>query len=597
MHKIGRRFHAGDAMKHEISRFSMKMRTLIFAGACILMMAGVFGRMIWLMVWQSAYYEEEAADVQQRERSIKAARGEIYDRNGTLLAGNRTVCTISVVHNQVEEPERVMEKLSEILKLSKETVRKKVEKYSSREIIATNVDKADGDQVRALHLAGVKVDEDYKRYYPNGTLASKILGFTGGDNQGILGLEVQYDELLQGTNGVILTPTDASGAELTQEAEKRIEPVAGSNLYLTLDADVQSFVQQTAESLYEEKSALQVSVIVMNPQNGEIYAMADVPEYDLNDPFTLYHGDGTEYSEEELSVLSEEERSDLRNRMWRNFCINDTYEPGSTFKIITMAAGLSENVVTPETRFYCPGYKIVEDRRIRCHKTSGHGSESFTEGAMNSCNPVFMEVGLRIGASTFMDYIKQFRILEKTGVDIPGEAGTIMHSLDNIGEVELATMSFGQSFQLTPLRHLTTICSLINGGKVIVPHFARYAEDASGNKVEFFDWESGEGQVLESGVSETVRTILEAVVAEGGGKKAYIEGYRIGGKTATSEKLPRGNGKYISSFMGFTPAEDPTLAILVLVNEPEGIYYGGTVCAPAAAKILENIIPFMEERY
>lgn len=562
-----------------------------------MLLAGVTGRIIWLMVWQSAYYEEEAADVQQRERAIKAARGEIYDRNGTLLAGNRTVCTISVVHNQVEEPEFVIEKLSEILELSQETVRKKVEKYSSREIVATNVDKTVGDEVRALHMAGVKVDEDYKRYYPNGTLASKILGFTGGDNQGILGLEVQYDELLQGTNGIILTPTDASGTELTQQAEKRVEPVAGKNLYLTLDADVQSYVQQTAESLYEEKSALQVSIMVMNPQNGEIYAMADVPEYDLNEPFTLYHSDGTEYSEEELAGLTEKERSDLRNRMWRNFCINDTYEPGSTFKIITMAAGLSEGVVTPEDSFFCPGYKIVEDRRIRCHKTSGHGSESFVQGAMNSCNPVFMEVGLRMGPSVFMKYIRQFRILEKTGVDLPGEAGTIMHSLENIGEVELATMSFGQSFQLTPLRHLTTICSLINGGKPIVPHFARYAEDASGNEVEFFTWKAEDGQVLEAGVSETVRTILEAVVAEGGGKKAYIEGYRIGGKTATSEKLPRGNGKYISSFMGFTPVEDPTLAVLILVNEPEGIYYGGTVCAPAAAEILENIIPFMTERY
>ncbi len=583
-------------MRYEFSRFPMKMRTLVFAGACFLLLAGVAGRMIWLMVWQSAYYEEEASDVQQRERAIKAARGEIYDRNGTLLAGNRTVCTVSVVHNQVEEPELVISKLTEILELSEENVRKKVEKYSSREVIATNVDKDTGDKIRALHMKGVKVDEDYKRYYPYGTLASKILGFTGSDNQGILGLEVEYDDLLQGTNGTILTPTDASGVELTEEAETRVEPVAGKNLYLTLDSDVQSFAQQTAESLYEEKSALHVSIIVMNPQNGEIYAMADVPEYDLNDPFTLYHEDGTVYSEEELSVLSEEERSNLRNGMWRNFCINDTYEPGSTFKIITLSAGLAEGVVTPEDSFFCPGYKIVEDRKIRCHKTAGHGSESFVQATMNSCNPVFIEVGLRLGAETFMKYIKQFRILEKTGVDIPGEAGTIMHSLENIGEVELATISFGQSFQLTPLRHLTTICSLINGGNAITPHFGKYVEDSSGNEVEYFDWDT-EGQVLDEEVSATARTILEAVVAEGGGNKAYIEGYRIGGKTATSEKLPRGNGKYISSFVGFTPVDDPQIAVLVLVNEPEGVYYGGTVCAPAAAEVLENILPFMEERY
>lgn len=583
-------------MKQESSLFPVKMRMLVLAGAGILLLSGVTGRMIWIMIWQSAYYEEEAADVQQRERAIKSARGEIYDRNGTLLAGNRTVCTVSVVHNQVTEPLEVIDSLTEILKMDRETVTRKVEKYSSREIIATNVDKETGDQIRALHMSGVKVDEDYKRYYPMGTLASKILGFTGGDNQGILGLEVEYDKLLQGINGVILTPTDAAGTELTQEAEERIEPVAGDNLYLTLDADVQSFAQQTAESLYEEKSALHVSIIVMNPQNGEIFAMADVPEYDLNDPFTLYHEDGTEYSDEELTALSEKERSDLRNRMWRNFCINDTYEPGSTFKIITMAAGLSEGVVTPESTFSCPGYKIVEDRRIRCHKRGGHGAETFVQGAMNSCNPVFMEVGLRMGPSVFMKYIRQFRILEKTGVDIPGEAGTIMHSLENIGEVELATMSFGQSFQLTPLRHLTTICSLINGGKTITPHFAMYSEAADGEKVEYLTWKQGE-TVLSQEVSGTVRTILEAVVAEGGGKKAGIEGWRVGGKTATSEKLPRGNGRYISSFVGFAPADDPKIAVLVLVNEPEGIYYGGTVCAPAAGEIMENILPFMEERY
>lgn len=583
-------------MKQESSRFPVKLRTLIFAGAIFLLMAGVTGRMIWLMIWQSAYYEAEAQDVQQRERAIKAARGEIYDRNGTLLAGNRTVCTVSVVHNQVTDPETVIQKLVEILQLPQESVRKKVEKYSSREVIGVNVDKKLGDSIRSLHLNGVKVDEDYKRYYPEKTLASKLLGFTGGDNQGIVGLEVQYDSILKGTNGVILTPTDAAGVELTEEAEKRIEPVSGKNLYLTLDADVQSFAQQTAESLYEEKSATHVSILVMNPSNGEIYAMADVPEYDLNDPFALCHEDGTAYTEEELQKLTQKERSDLQNRMWRNFCINDTYEPGSTFKIITMAAGLSEGVVSVQDRFFCPGYKIVEDRRIRCHKTTGHGSETFTEGAMNSCNPVFMEVGLRLGPAVFMKYIRQFRILEKTGVDLPGEASTIMHELKNIGEVELATMSFGQSFQLTPLRHMTTICSLINGGKTITPHLGRYVTDPQGEQIEYLNWKAGE-EVLEKGVSETVKTILEAVVAEGGGKKAQVEGYRIGGKTATSEKLPRGNGKYISSFIGFAPANDPRIAVFVLVNEPQGIYYGGTVCAPAAAEIFQNILPFMEERY
>lgn len=583
-------------MNRNSSRFPVKQRAMLTAGTAFVLLLGILMRMIWLMVWQSAYYEAEALDVQQRERAIKAARGEIYDRNGILLAGNRTVCTVSVVHNQVKEPETVINELTRFLELPEETVRKKVEKYSSREIIAVNVDKETGNEIRKLHMAGVKVDEDYKRYYPMGTLASKLLGFTGGDNQGILGLEVQYDELLQGTNGIILTPTDASGTELTDQPEKRIEPIAGKNLYLTLDADVQSFAQQTAESLYKEKSAIHVSIMVMNPQNGEIFAMADVPEYDLNSPFTLHHEDGSAYTEEELKLLTEKERSDLRNRMWRNFCINDTYEPGSTFKVVTMAAGLSAGVVTPQDTFFCPGYRIVDDRRIRCHKTSGHGSENFTQGAMNSCNPVFMEVGLRMGPETFMDYIRQFRILEKTGVDIPGEAGTIMHSLDRIGDVELATMSFGQSFQLTPLRHLTTLCSLVNGGKRVIPHFARYSEDAAAGKIQYFSWET-EDRVLEEETSQTVQSILEAVVAEGGGKKAYIEGYRIGGKTATSEKLPRGNGKYISSFFGFYPVEEPKLAVLVLVNEPEGVYYGGSVCAPAAAEILENIIPFMEERY
>ena len=583
-------------MKQENAKYPVKLRALIFLAAVLIGMTAVTVRIIWLMVWQSEYYEEEANDVQQRERAIKAARGEIYDRNGILLAGNRTVCTVSVVHNQVEKPEEVIVSLSSVLGLSEEKVRTKVEKRSSREIIAFNVDKELGDQIRGFHLKGVKVDEDYKRYYPGGNLASKILGFTGGDNQGILGLEVQYDEILQGKNGIILTTTDASGTELEDKGEIRVEPESGYDLHLTLDSDVQAFAQQTAERLKEEKSAIHVSILVMNPQNGELYAMADVPEYDLNHPFVLYHDSGEPYSEDELAAMTEKEKSDLRNRMWRNFCINDTYEPGSTFKIITMAAGLSAGVVTPEDRFYCPGYRIVEDRRIRCHKTTGHGSESFTEGAMNSCNPVFMEVGLRMGPSVFMKYIRQFQILEKTGVDLPGEAATIMHSLKNIGEVELATMSFGQSFQLTPLRHLTTICSLINGGRQIIPHLAVYAENEKKDQVIFYDRESEE-PVLEEEISSTVRTILEAVVAEGGGKRAYIEGYRIGGKTATSEKLPRGNGKYISSFIGFTPVDNPTLAVLVLVNEPEGIYYGGTVCAPAAAEIMGNILPYIEERY
>jgi stage V sporulation protein D (sporulation-specific penicillin-binding protein) len=541
------------------------------------------------MIFQEEYYTEQAEDIQQRERTIKAARGEIYDTNGVILASNRTVCTVSVVYSQIKEPERVIKILTEILGIDEAQIRKKVEKPSSREVIQTNVDKAVGDQIRNENLEGVKVDEDYKRYYPYGNLASKVLGFTGGDNQGIIGLESVYEEVLKGTDGIILTSTDARGVELEGTSEERVEPIQGNSLYLTIDRTIQTYCQQVAEELMIEKSANKVNILAMNPQNGEILAMVNVPEFDLNNPFTL--NDDTVDSE----TLSETQKTELLNQMWRNSCINDTYEPGSTFKIITMSAGLDAGVVSESDTFSCPGYRIVEDRRIKCHKTTGHGSETFVEGAMNSCNPVFMEVGARIGASRFYDYFTQFGLLEKTGIDLPGEASTIMHQRDNIGEVELATISFGQSFQLTPLRLLTTVCSLINGGKKVIPHLAKEVRSADGQSVEVLQYETNE-TVLSESISKRVCSILEKVVSEGTGKNAAVEGYTIGGKTATSEKLPRGTGKYISSFLGFSSTENPTIALLITVDEPEGVYYGGTVCAPKAAKIFQNVLPYLQEK-
>lgn len=536
-----------------------------------------------LMLAKSEHYKELAYDLHTRERQLKAMRGEIQDRNGKVLAANRTVCTISVIHSQIKDADEVVAALSETLKMQPKDVQKKVEKITAREIIKTNVEKKVGDAIREMDLAGVKVDEDYKRYYPFGSLASKVLGFTGADNQGIIGLEVSYDEVLKGIGGSILTYTDAAGIELKNTAEQRVEPIAGNTLRLTMDWNIQSFVTQVCLELMEEKQANEVSCIVMNPQNGEIYAMANVPEFDLNRPFELPEGTTCE---------SEEMRQDLLNKMWRNANVSDTYEPGSTFKTVTAAAALEAGVVTFKDTFSCPGFYIVEDRRIRCHKVSGHGSETFLQGIQNSCNPVFIQVGLRLGAERFYSYFEQFELLEKTGIDLPGEARTIMHDPKKIGEVELATISFGQSFQLTTLRLLTTISSFVNGGHTVVPHFGMVISSFDGTSTQKIAYPQGT-QVLDEAVSAQMRECLESVVAEGGGNKAYIEGYRIGGKTATSEKLPRGTGKYISSFVGFAPADEPQVIIIMTVDEPQGIYYGGTIVAPKVKKIFENILPYL----
>ncbi len=537
-----------------------------------------------LMLVQSSHYQDLAYDLHTRERQLKAMRGEIQDRNGKVLAANRTVCTISLIHSQIKDTDAVVAALSDALDMDADAVRKKAEKITAREIVRTNVKKSVGDAIRELDLAGVKVDEDYKRYYPFGSLASKVLGFTGADNQGIIGLEVSYDEVLQGINGSILTYTDAAGIELENTAEQRVEPIAGNTLRLTLDWNIQSFVTQVCYEVMEEKQAKEVSCIVMNPQNGEIYAMANVPEFDLNHPFEL--PEGTYYE-------NEQQRQDLLNQMWRNANVSDTYEPGSTFKTVTAAAALEAGVVTFQDTFSCPGFYIVEDRRIRCHKVSGHGGETFLQGIQNSCNPVFIQVGLRLGADRFYSYFEQFELLKKTGVDLPGEARTIMHDPAKIGEVELATISFGQSFQLTTLRLITTISSFINGGHTVVPHLGMAVMSFDGTSTQKIAYGDGT-QVLDAAVSAQMRECLESVVAEGGGKKAYIEGYRIGGKTATSEKLPRGTGKYISSFVGFAPADNPQVIAIMTVDEPQGIYYGGTIVAPQVKKIFENILPYLD---
>lgn len=547
---------------------------------------GLIGRLAWLMIVQSDHYNELAEELHTRERRIKAARGSIYDANGTVIATNRTVCTISVIYNQIKDPEFVIRTLSQELELSEEEVRKKVEKYSAREIIKTNVDKEIGDKIREYDMAGVKVDEDYKRYYPFDSLASKVLGFTGSDNQGIIGLEVSYEDQLKGMDGRILTLTDAAGAEVDRAAEDRIEPIAGNDLYLSLDVNIQMYAEQAAYKTLEQKQAKQVSVIIMNPKNGEIMAMVNVPEFNLNDPFTLPESVGN------TENLTAKQKQDFLNQMWRNPIINDTYEPGSTFKTITAAAALEEGVVSLNDTFSCPGYYIVEDRKIRCHKVGGHGAETFLQGTMNSCNPVFIQVGQRLGIETFYSYFKKLKILEKTGVDLPGEAATIMHNPDNMGEVELATVSFGQSFQLTPLRLLTTISSIINGGTTITPHFGVEIRSADGTQVQKLSYPSGE-RVLSEETSETMRYVLEKVVSEGGGIKGAIEGYEIGGKTATSEKLPRGTGKYISSFVGFAPAQDPEIIAILTIDEPVGVYYGGTIAAPVVKEIFDNILPYL----
>ena len=553
---------------------------VVAACVCVLL-----GRLVYLMIFRGDYYSRLATDLQQRERQIKAARGKILDAGGVVLAGNKSVCTISVIHNQIEDPEGVIAMLVKELDLPEDRVRKRVEKYSSIEKIKSNVDKEMGNRILAYGYAGVKVDEDYKREYPYDDLASKVLGFTGGDNQGIIGLETVYDDYLQGQDGTILTTTDARGVEVDNIGEERIEPVAGNNLRLSLDANIQLFAAQAAEKAYLQKDADSVSILVMNPKDGQMFAMVDYPEFNLNQPFEL--------TEEYRKYAGTEEEQDYLNQMWRNHCINDTYEPGSTFKIITSAAALEEGVVSLEDRFHCPGYIIVEDRRIRCHKTTGHGAESFVEGIENSCNPVFINVGLRIGADRFYDYFDQFGLLTKTGIDLPGEAATIMHKRENIGLVELATISFGQSFQITPIQLAATVSSIINGGNRVTPHFGVQVEDASGNCIEKFSYEQKEG-ICSSETSEKMRYLLEKVVSEGGGNKAYIEGYSIGGKTATSQTLPRSANRYISSFLGFAPADDPQVLVLVIIRNPSGIYYGGTIAAPVAKEIFENILPYLE---
>ena len=565
--------------------FNRKKVMIVFVAVFFIMMF-LIGRLVYLMIFCSEYYGNKAENLHERERDIKAARGKLLDANGTVLATNKSVCTISVIHNQMEEPEKVIAMLVKELGISEEAARKRVEKVSSIERVKTNVAKETGDAIRAYGLSGVKVDEDYKRYYPYGTLASKVLGFTGADNQGILGLEVKYDEYLQGTNGKILTLTDARGIEIENAGESRLEPVNGYDLCLSLDRNIQMYCEQAAKKVCTKKSADSVSVIVMNPQNGELMAMVNYPEFDLNDPFILVGDNG--------EAVSAEEKQNLLNKMWRNQCISDTYEPGSTFKIITAAAALEEGVVKLDDAFFCPGYKIVEDRRIRCARTTGHGAETFETGIMNSCNPVFMELGERLGAENFVGYFKQFGLLSKTNIDLPGEAGTIMHKTENIGPVELATISFGQSFQITPIQLVTTVSSIINGGTRVTPHFGVSMQDADGNTAKTFSYETHEN-ICTAETSETMRYLLEKVVSEGTGKNAKIEGFSIGGKTATSQTLPRSDHKYISSFLGFAPADNPQVLVLVVINNPQGIYYGGTIAAPVAKEIFENILPYLDK--
>lgn len=562
-----------------------KKKILVVFLCAVVIILGLIGRLVYLMVFDAEYYQELAEDLHEREREIKAARGEIVDRNGVVLATNKTVCTISVVHSQIEDPDLVTEVLAAELGLEQAEVREKVEKVSSMEKIKTNVEKEIGDRIRNYDLAGVKVDEDYKRYYPYDELASKVLGFTGGDNQGIIGLEVKYEECLKGTNGTILTTTDARGIELDGVAEDRVEPVAGETLQVTLDYNVQAYCEQAALKVMEEKQADSVSILLMNPQNGEIYAMVNVPEFNLNEPYELNTG-------ADAGTLSDEELQDQLNQMWRNGCINDTYEPGSTFKIITSSACLEEGVVSLDDTFMCPGYRVVEDRKIRCHKVGGHGSETFVQGIQNSCNPVFIDIGLRLGADKFYEYFERFGLLSLTNVDLPGEAGTIMHKKEDIGTVELATMTFGQSFQITPIQLATTVSSIVNGGRRITPHLGMAVLDSSGKAVEEFEYEVREGIVSEE-TSETMRTLLKSVVEEGSGKNGYIEGYSIGGKTATSQTLPRSANRYISSFLAFAPAEEPQVLGMVVIHDPQGVYYGGTIAAPVLRDIYDNVLPYL----
>lgn len=566
----------------EKNRTSLRSKIVVTFFLFMAIFVLLAGRLTYLMIGRSAYYSEAARELHERERSIKAARGRIVDRTGKVLADNRTVCTISVIHNQVRDPETVIRILSGELGLEEEAVRKKVEKYSSIERIKSNVDKETGDRIREYALEGVKVDEDYKRYYPYQSLASKVLGFTGGDNQGIIGLEVVYEEYLQGKEGRILTVTDAAGVELSEEGERRIEPVNGHDLHISIDMNIQSYATQLAMQAMETKQAAGVSLLVMNPKNGEILALADVPEFDLNDPFRLPEGEDT----------GEESTQDAWNRMWRNSCLNDTYEPGSTFKIITAAAGLEAQVVSLEDRFSCPGYVMVEDRRIRCHKAGGHGEEDFVTATMNSCNPAFVNVGMRLGADRYYAYFEKFGLLKKTGIDLPGEAATIMHKKENIKAVELATISFGQSFQITPIQLAATVSSIINGGNRVTPHFGVKVVNERGESIRVLQYPV-ETNIVSEETSEKMRYILEQVVEKGGGINGAVEGYRVGGKTATSQTLPRGSGKYISSFLGFAPAEDPQVLAIAIIHHPQGVYYGGQIAAPVVRQLFENILPYL----
>ena len=562
-----------------------RKKTMVVFFCAVLLISALFGRLVYLMIFDAAHYQKLAKDLHERERKIKAARGEIIDRNGVVLATNRTVCTISVINNQIKDPEQVIAALCQELGEEEENIREKVEKVSSMEKIKTNVEKETGDRIRNLDLAGVKVDEDFKRYYPYDTLASRVLGFTGGDNQGIIGLEVKYEEVLKGTNGTILTVTDARGVELEKVAEDRIEPVAGNTLQISLDHNIQKYCEQAAKKVQEEKRADSVSVLLMNPQDGEIFAMVNTPEFNLNTPFELIDVD-------ENTEQTDEQTQEMLNQMWRNPCINDTYEPGSTFKIITASACLEEGVVSLSDTFSCPGYRIVEDRKIRCHKVGGHGQETFIQGIQNSCNPVFIDIGLRLGAEKFYAYFKQFGLLSLTNIDLPGEAGTIMHNVEDIGLVELATISFGQSFQVTPVQMATTVSSLVNGGYRVTPHFGVTVLEKDGTEIRKLKYKKKNGIVSEK-TSETMRILLKSVVEEGSGKNGYIEGYSIGGKTATSQTLPRSANKYISSFIGFAPAEDPQVLGIVVIRNPQGIYYGGTIAAPVLRSIYDNVLPYL----
>ncbi len=585
------------AIRNSAGRRNMtvqKRKTFVLCAVCVALLLLLGVRVGYLMILCSEHYTELATQLHERERDIKAARGRIIDSTGTVLADNKTVCTISVIHSQLEEPEKVIDMLCRELELSEEYVRKRVEKYSARERIRSNVDKETGDRIRNYDMAGVKVDEDYKRYYPYDDLASKVLGFTGGDNQGIIGLEVSYEEYLTGKKGQILTLTDAKGLELDGMGERRKEPEAGKDLYVSIDVNIQRYATQLAKQAYETKQAAGVSIIVMNVDNGEILAMVDVPEFHLNDPYTLIDEFQVQADSAADGQGEAESTQDLLNGMWRNGCINDTYEPGSTFKIITAAAGLESGAVRLEDNFSCPGFIIVDDRKIRCHKIAGHGAEDFTHAVMNSCNPVFITVGLRIGAQRYYEYFTQFGLRRKTGIDLPGEAGTIMHQPDKIGEVELATISFGQSFQITPIRLMTTVAGLINGGKLVTPHFGVRAVSPDGTSVNEFVYPVSEG-IVSSDTTEKLKYALEQVVENGGGKNGYVEGFRVGGKTATSQTLPRGSGRYIASFLGFAPANDPKVMALAIIDTPQGTYYGGQIAAPVVRQLFENILPYLEE--